>query len=470
MRKAERMAIRNKPLNRIKWMFFILFGGLSFYILYWTIFLSDTLMVNEYNPRLGLIEASVKRGAIVDRNGEILASSELTENGYERKYPFDNLFVHTVGYVDHGKSGLEKKYDLALIRSGDNLFEKLMRELNGNIVIGNTLKTTLDVTLQEIARQGLGSYRGAVVAMDPQTGGILAMVSSPDFSANNVADIYDEIAVDDEEASLLNRGTQGLYPPGSTFKVVTSIAYLENHAPSDFYYFCEGQDIIGSKSIHCYGNQAHGWVDLEAAFALSCNTSFAKISTELSKTRLKEISEQFLLNAPIEFDLETKASRFVLGEESTSDEMVVTVIGQGETEMTPLNDLLIAAAVAGQGTVKAPHLIQGIYNEAGDEVFAYEVRDYATIMTPAMAKQIAAYMAKTSSEGTAKDLNSLSYPVASKTGTAETDDELDHAWYIGYAPLDNPQIAIAIIVENSGSGSKFAVPIAKSMYQAYLGD
>lgn len=466
------LGLRNKPLKRVRLLFIVMFAGLTANILYFAIVQAETLVINDFNPRLEAMEASVIRGDIVDRNGLRLAYSTVSEGKQERVYPFDGVYAHTIGYTGIGKIGLEAYNNLDLIRSRNHLTDQVLEIFEKDMPKANSVITTLDGGLQALAYEQLGDNKGAVIAMDPKTGQVLAMVSKPDFDPNAIQTDFDLLIQDEDNASLLNRATQGLYPPGSTYKAITAIAWLEEHLESDFFHYCEGEIFIGQKVIHCYDSKAHGRISLEEAFAKSCNTAFAKLGNELDRDRLQGISSQFMYNQEIPFELEVSTSSFVLNSDSSPNDVVETVIGQGETLVTPLNNVMIACAIANDGLVKKPYIVDRIVSSKGEVIEQTLPEDYREVMTSDMAQTLGRYMITASEPGgTAGGLTTDTYSVASKTGTAEHNpEEKDHAWYIGYAPADNPQIAIAIIVEKVGPSSQFAVPIAEALYQYYLTD
>lgn len=468
MRIQEKLDIRNKPLKRIRVLFLLMFLGLTLYILYFIIIDAETLKINDYNPRLEEIESAVLRGPILDRNGVTIAKSILTNEGQKRIYPYNNLFAHSVGYVEFGKIGLESYSNLSLIRAHDNLWDKLGHTFDSNMPRGHSVVTSFDVELQSLAYELLGDNKGAIVAIDPLTGDVLAMVSKPDFNPNTIASDYEELSSLEGDASFLNRATQGLYPPGSTYKTITTIAYLEVFRESDFFNYCMGEDFFGQKIIHCYNSKAHGRLDLSEAFAHSCNTSYAKVGDEIDPVRLGEISEQFLFNQNIPFELPINQSMFQLTSDSIDAEVTETVIGQGKTLITPLNNALIACAIANKGELIQPRVVISELNQEGQVTFESEVKVYQTIMTPKMAEKLQDYMTLTTEFGTARSIDTSAYQVASKTGSAENSTGPAHAWYIGYAPVDYPRIALAIIVENVGSSTVNAVPIADELFKHYL--
>lgn len=466
--RKNHLAKRNKPILRVRWMFVAMFTVLTGYLLYFSILQSPDMVMNEYNPRLESLENSMLRGNITDRNGVLLAYSKDIGDSVIREYPFSNAFAHVVGYIDHGKSGIESIMNTTLLKTNNNPFKRLSLTFTGEKPEGNTVQLTLDSELQLLARELLGENRGAIVAMEPTTGNILAMVSTPDYNPNNISSLYESISTDNETAALLNRATQGLYPPGSTYKVMTTIAYLENNKEEDFFYYCLGQDIIGQKVLHCYNNTAHGRLDLKMAFALSCNTSYASIGQGLIPSRLKEISEAFGYNQKLDFVLESSMSQFVLDDDSSKPEISETSIGQGKTLVTPLQNLMMVTAIANDGLQMKPRLIDSVIDDNGNVLDTYEAEEGTQILSANMALLLEGYMTAASTDGTAKLLADKDYTSASKTGSAENPFGPAHAWYVGYAPLENPQIALAIVVENVGSSTVNAVPLAAELYDHYL--
>lgn len=459
---------RNKPLGRIRIMFAVMFIALSGYIIYYTLFLAPDMVMNDYNSRLTDIENSIVRGTIYDRNMEVLATSQVDGDDVVRIYPYGNTFAHTIGYVDYGRTGIEAYSHIDLIKTNSTLSERILAKVTNEKLQANSVVTTLDFELQLLARDLLGDNRGAIVAIEPSSGKILSMVSTPDFDPNNIENLYEGISKDADKAALLNRATQGLYPPASTYKIITTIAYLENNNEDDFSHYCLGEDIIGDKRIHCYNSVVHGRLSLDDAFAKSCNTAYAGIGQNLDADRLKEISEVFMYNKPIALELETSPSQFVLNSQSSKPEITETSIGQGKTLVTPLNSALIVSAIANDGIAMNPYLVDKILDDDGSILQTTLIGEGIPMITPDMANLLESYMLKTSKEGTAKSLYNDHYLIASKTGSAENGTGDAHAWYVGYAPADNPKIAIAVVVENVGSSSANAVPIAKELFDAYL--
>ncbi|PKM66382.1 MAG: peptidoglycan glycosyltransferase [Firmicutes bacterium HGW-Firmicutes-2] len=468
MNPNKRLEDRNKPLKRIRSLIVILFMILGLNIIYYVIFQSDNLVVNDYNPRLKAIENSVIRGDILDSNGYILATSKIENNQQIRMYPYGSLFAHVIGYMGYGKTGVEAYSYLDLIRTKENLWDKFMEGFTNDLPKGHSVVTTLDLDLQQLGRTLLGNNKGAIVAIEPKTGKILAMVSTPDYDPNNISTNYSTYLKDEASATLLNRATQGLYPPGSTFKILTALAYLQNHEVSDFSYECFGKDTFGEKTIHCYNNTVHGDLTLEEAFALSCNTAFAHIGEQLDMNELHNLTEMFGYNQRMQLELETSMSRYGIQNQKSDSERAETIIGQGRTLVTPLNNVMMVSILANDGHLIKPYLVSQVIAEDESIIREQKIMDAGRVLSEAHVVLIESFMKKTSEEGTAKQLNSNQYTVASKTGSADNSTGAAHAWYVGYAPIEEPRIAIAIIVENVGTGSAHAVPIAKALFDTYL--
>ena len=460
---------RNKPLTRINLLFVVMFLAIIGNIIYFIGFQANDLIIDDYNPRLSDMESQIDRGDILTQDGTIIATNAYDGLGnHKRIYPFGTTYAHLTGDMSGFTVGLEAVSNEDLLRSNTNIFQKFMIDLTSQKYEGYNIRTTIDHDLQMKARELLGDNKGAIVAMDPTTGAILAMVSTPSFDPNTIAQ-DSSLIIENPDKPLLNRATQGLYIPGSTFKTVTTIAYLEHYDESEFFHYCLGEDIAANTLIHCYGSKSHGRLGLEEAFALSCNTSYAQIGLLLDKQRLLEISEQFLFNEEISFDLPVTASTFTLNSESTDEELVYASFGQIDALVTPLNNCLIASAIANKGTLKKPYLVDSVETDAGAIVEAAQPSDYRQILTESLAAKLTQYMMATNEYGTAKSMDQSQYLIASKTGTAEKDDgKEDNALYIGFAPADDPKIVLSVVIENVGSSTLNSVPVADELFALYL--
>ena len=328
--------------------------------------------------------------------------------------------------------------------------------------------TSLNANLQVTAYQALGDRRGAVFVMEPSTGRILAMVSKPDFDPNTIADNWDYLIHDENDSSLLNRATNGAYPPGSTFKVVTALDYFRTYGSLEGYsYLCEGSITVDDHTIRCYGGTVHGQEDFYSAFAHSCNCAFADMGIGLGGGSLRNTAEDLLFNKALPLD-SYKTSTFSLDKNSVTPLVMQTSIGQGNTLVSPAHMAMITSAIANGGVLMKPTLIDEVINNSGESVSKTESSAYKRLMTGNEANLLGKLMKNVVDTGTATALSGRGYSVAGKTGSAEFDENgSSHSWFIGYSNIDDPDIALAVIVENGGTGSESAVPIAAQIFDAY---
>lgn len=433
---------------------------------------SEDFINSVYNSRQDLFSARIHRGDILSADGKILAETVVDAEGKEtRYYPYGNMFAHAVGYSVNGKSGIESQMNFNLLRSHTFFLEQIVNELQGKKNQGDTVVTTLDYTLQNVAYQALGSYNGAVLVLEPSTGKIRAMVSKPDFDPNTIAAEWDNFLQSDS-AVLLNRATQGLYPPGSTFKIFTTLEYVHETSDENAYqYECNGSITQDGASIHCYNNKSHGTETLKDSFANSCNSSYASLGLTLDITKFNELCQSMLFGTNLPTSYASSVSKFSLTEDAGTSMIMETAIGQGETLVTPMHMALLASSIANHGVLMRPYVVDHTENEKGVVVKEYSPAIYGTLLSEEDASLLQEYMSAVVSDGTGKKLSGQSYSAYGKTGSAEfTSSKGDgtHSWFVGYASReDKEDIALAVIVEDSGTGSEYAVPIAKKIFDEY---
>ena len=466
---------KNREFVVIAYGFLAIFLAMIAYLAYFQAARSEAFINNPYNPRLDGFAERIVRGDIKTEGGTLLASTKVAQDGSERRvYPQGRLYAHAVGFADNGKAGLEAAYDFELLRSHTFVLERVVNEIEGKKNQGDTLVTTLDDALQRAAFDALGDRKGAVVVIEPDTGKIRAMVSKPDFDPNTIVTDWDAILASDEsDAVLLNRATQGLYPPGSTFKLVTALEYMRERPKNykSYHYTCTGSITREGYTLHCFGNAVHGEVDLETSLAKSCNSSFANIGLSLNGKDFSETCEELLFNRRLPFDLAASKSRFSLKKDAGESEVMATAIGQGKTLASPLHMALIVCAVQNDGVLMRPYLAERVENSDGGKVERYEPSVCGRLMTEKEAKILRRYMKSVVTEGTASALKNDRYTAAGKTGSAEYGNEKgkSHAWFVGYANAKGSHpLAVSVIVEGGGSGSAVAVPIAKSVFDTYF--
>lgn len=447
-----------------------LFLGLIGYVIKFTVRDAAAVITSPYNKRTTALAENIRRGTIKSANDKVLAASGEDEEGNDyREYPYEDMFAHVVGYAGHGKSGLESAFNYELLTSHEELIRQLKNGVTGKKNEGDTLITSLDTRLQKAAYEALDDYRGAVVAIEPKTGKVRAMVSKPDFDPNELDDIWEDISSDNEKSPLLNRATQGLYPPGSTYKVITALEYLlENPtAVNDFSYHCEGETVVNSVRIKCYQGEVHGEEGFTSAFAHSCNTAFVTMGSKLNLKKFLALNQDCLFGQKISFDLPVTKSRLGLTKKTEKSDLPQAVIGQGNTLMTPFHNALLMCAVANDGILLKPTLVDQIKSADGVVVRKTKSEKYGTLMDKSDAAILQKMLRKVVTDGTGYALDTDEYTVAGKTGTAENENENSHAWFVGYSNIEDPDLVVCVIVENSGAGSKYAAPIAREVFDSY---
>jgi peptidoglycan glycosyltransferase len=473
-RKTKKRKKSNRQIRTVTYLFVALFLWMMGYTCHYSMTHQQELINNSYNSRQELLIAQNTRGTIYASGGQVLAETQTDENGDEtRVYPYSNMFAHVVGYASNGKYGVESLANYYLINSNARLSDKVESEVSGEKYPGDSVVTTLDVALQEIAYQSLGFYKGAVIVTEPSTGKILAMVSKPDFDPNSIDAQWDSLIDDKESTVLLNRATQGLYPPGSTFKIVTALEYIRENADSysQYGYQCNGSFSHGADVINCYHGTAHGYVDFKKSFAKSCNSSFANIGLQLNRSRFASTLSDLLFNKELPVSFAYNKSSLVIDETTSDSDVMQAAIGQGTTQITPLHLNMITSAIANGGVLMKPYLVDHVENVDGTIVKQFNPDSYKRLMSAEEASTLTELMQEVVESGTGMKLSGLSYTAAGKTGSAEyssvkTDS---HAWFTGFAPAEDPEVCVTIIIEGAGSGGDYAVPIAKRIFDAYFG-
>lgn len=454
--------------------FTCLFLALAGYITHYSVTHQQELINNSYNGRQQMLLAQNRRGSILSADGEILAKTVENEDGEEvREYPYGNLFSHVVGYSVNGRLGVEAQANYYLINSNAPLSQKASLDVNNEKYPGDNVFTTLDVELQQVASTALGVYKGAIIVTEPSTGKILAMVSKPDFNPEEIEAIWDELIADDDSSILLNRATQGLYPPGSTFKIVTALEYVRQNPDTfgNYNYQCNGAITRGEDRIQCYHGSVHNSVGFTRSFAKSCNTSFANIGLSLNRENFASTLDQLLFNRELSLSMPYSQSNVDVSEDTSESDMMQVSIGQGTTSITPMHLNMITCAIANNGTLMKPYVVEHVENCAGSTIKSFAPSVYKTMLSEEEAAIMRDLMTNVVTGGTASRLDGLSYTAAGKTGSAEygTVKGDSHAWFTGFAPAENPEVCVTIIIEGAGAGGDYAVPIAKRIFDAYFG-
>lgn len=452
----------------------LIFLSLAIYLLYFNFTQREDYISNPYNKRQANYGKDIIRGKILDKDGNVLAQTNIDDNGYEyREYPYGNLYSHVVGYSGYGNSGLEAKKNFDLLTSHENLISQIQNDFQNKKNHGDNVVTTLDTNLQSAASQALGSQKGAVVCMEPKTGKILAMYSNPGFDPNSIEANWDAYNADTENTPLLNRATQGLYPPGSTFKILTALEFKrQNKNYNQFQYDCNGYITYDNVNISCYNQNAHGHLDLSSAFANSCNCAFMTIGQSLDANKFSKTCENLLFNSKLPQVVAASKTRFPLTNSDTMLEKMFTSMGQGKTLVSPYHMALISSAIANNGVLMKPYLVSSISNVAGDNVESYSPSKYKTLITSDESAYLKNLMSGVVTNGTASGLSNYGYSIAGKTGTAEYSDvnkDKSHSWFVGFSNVEDPDLVVSVVLEGS-DGYMSATNVAGSLFRAYHGN
>ena len=351
--------------------------------------------------------------------------------------------------------------------------EQVGNELSGRKNPGDNVYTTLDAEVQQAAYAALGDRKGVVIAMEPDTGKVLAMVSKPGYDPNTLLQDWDWLTDGGNgEGQLLNRATQGLYPPGSTFKIVTALEYMREHPGGyrDYQFDCSGVYVNGDYRIKCYHGTAHGHQDFTRSFANSCNGAFSSLGLGLNLGAFRDTAKSLLFNSPLPITgLPYKQSSFQMGPGADTWEILQTSIGQGTTQVTPMHNAMITAAIANGGTLMKPYFLNSVETAGGEEIKKFMPASYGSLMTAGEAEGLTELMRTVVTEGTGSAVRTDAYTVAAKTGSAEFETGKEtHAWFTGFAPVENPKLVVTVLVEEGGSGGKAAAPIARQLFDIYM--
>ena len=459
------MNLESKRIIRVLIFISTLFISLILYLSYFQLFKSEKIIANTFNKRNWMGEEKILRGTIVDRNGEVLAYSEKQGDTQVRNYPKGKLYGHIIGYSyrEYGKAALESTYNKELLDLKEsNPIDELKAILeSGKEQFGNDLVLTIDDRLQKRAYDLLGENKGSIVLMNPTNGEVYAMVSNPVFNPASLKEDWGDI-IESEESYLLNRSTMGLYAPGSIFKVITATSSLESSSVSKNFN-CTGSTTIDGYTLNDYGKTAHGNLDLSEALVKSCNVAFGQMGVQIGRDSLKDMAERYMLNKEIPFDLKTSKSQF--SKDKMDDaELSATAIGQGKTLVTPLNMALMTSAIANNGEMVKPILVKEVKDHDGETIKMSSSKTVSTVTSSQTASELKGMMTEVVRRGTGTNASIRNVSVAGKTGTAENETDKTHAWFVGFAPVENPKLAVAVILENSGStGGSAAAPIARDI-------
>ncbi len=474
----------NAPIIRVFGLVVVLFALLLIWTSRWTVFDASSLDNNPLNSRTLIDELRIKEGRIIADDGTVLAKSVPAGGGtWSRTYPIGPLFSHPVGYSipAQGRSaGLERSDgpDLRGLQTG---LSSIFGQLGGSTQVGDDVYTTLDPKAQQVAVQQLAGRAGSVVALNPRTGGVMVMYSNPTYNDNHP----DARCALGETACQLNRSTQGAYPPGSTFKIVTLTAGLDSgkFTPNSV---LNGNSpkLISGVPLENDGNQSWGPQTLTTALTYSINTIFAQVAQDVGRATMTTYMQRFgfYSKPPLDYPPDQlNVSRpwapngrpYPPG--SPNEDIGRIGIGQGGLLVTPLQMAMVASAVANGGKLMVPHMTARVVDSTGRTVKTISPTVYNQVMKPSVAAEITQMMRNVVEEGTGTPAQLGGISVAGKTGTASigpTGSNLTEPWFIGFAPVNDPKVAVAVTIDQTqgGFGGTVAAPIAAKVMQTLLSE
>ena len=474
----------NAPLRRVAISVLVLFTLLIVNVNVIQVVRSDELRSDGRNTRVLVEEYDSERGSIVAGGTEI-ANSVPTDDAltYLRQYANGPVFAPVTGYYSlvYGNAQMERAADDVLSGEDARLFTRRLADLfTGRDPSGGDVVLTLDPAVQEAAMAGLEGVTGAVVALDPSTGAVLGMASTPTYDPNQLSS-HDPAAIRAYADQLgsqqidprLNRAINARYSPGSIFKVVVSAAALSSGQYTPDTVIPAPQELVlpGTRTaLENFGGSAcdpSGRQSLIDALTISCNTAFAQLGIDLGEDRVREMAEAFGIDGEgMEIPLTVDGS--TIGEIQNDAELGVSSIGQQDVQLTPLQAAMIASAVADDGTLMRPYLVDQVRAPDLSVIDQTDPEELSQPVSADVADQLTEMMTSVVENGSGRRAKIPGVTVAGKTGTAENAGP-DHNWFIGFAPADDPQIAVAVFVANGGgTGGDVSAPIARDVMQAYL--
>lgn len=446
----------------------ILFLGLIIYLNYFMIFQSETYRESTQNKRNQYTANNIIRGPFYDRDNNLLAQTYKDENNHQiREYLFPKEYSHIIGYnyKSLGRTGLEDTMNKYLTDNSIKDAGDLKDEILSNERMGDSVYLTTDTRVQTDVSHLMEGYKGAVVALNPKTGEIYSLISMPQYDPNTVGTNWEKVSTS-KDAELFNRALNGKYPPGSIMKIITTSAILENGVEQSYNH--TGKAKVSGYEFKDFGRSELGKVDLSKAFSLSLNTYFVTKVQDVGLSNFEALAKKFYFDNNIPFDLPVTTSTLNFGAGTDRVALSASAIGQGKVLSTPLHMALMTSAIANDGAMMKPYVVNKIVDRKGETVYTSEPKVLANPITSEIASEVTDLMIKTTKSGTARNASLKNIQVASKTGTAENSTGENHSWYVGFAPADDPKVVVAVIVEQGGLGGETATPIGRDVILSVL--
>jgi peptidoglycan glycosyltransferase len=477
----------NKPIRRVTVVLMVLFAALFANGTYLMVFKQSSLNANTLNRRVRDEDFAQNRGSILAGDIPIAYSKPVDDRfKYQRKYSNGELYAPITGFFsyDHATTGLENSYNSELAGTDDSLFVRRMIDMVTNqSPQGASVQTTIDPDVQKAAADALGNQKGAAVALDPKTGAVLAMVTSPSYDPNKIAshdvkksDKAYTKAIKDKTNPMSNRAAREIYPPGSTFKLVTAAAALGKGMTPDSKVSSPNRLLLPGTTTYLHNEDGMSCggdkITLTHALEVSCNTAFANVGLSVGADDLREQAQKFGFGSRHLDDIGGVAS--VFPDELNESQLALSSIGQYDVAASPLQMAMVAAAVANDGKAMEPYLVSSVRSPDLQVLSKTKPKEISQAMTPEHAKQLRQMMVDVVQNGTGTPAQIPGISVGGKTGTAQSDpNRKPYAWFTAIAPADgDSQIAVAVMVEDADiprqdiAGGRLAAPVAKAMIRA----
>lgn len=456
--------IENKRYIRVLTLISILFLIILGYMTYFQVVKADKLKNDENNKRNWVDDNKLKRGNILDRDGNILAQTIDGENKEKiRNFPYGKTYAHLVGYNSkkYGKTGLEKRFNSVLINKHDKTPIAELKKIVIDQKEGNTIKLTTNTQLQEFALSLLNGKNGSVILMNPKTGEVLAMADSPTFDPNNIEKEWNNIINDEKNATLLQRSTSGLFAPGSVYKLVTGTAILENLKGTFLKYNDKGATTIENYTIRNLLNKRYGNIDLKKAIEVSANTYFADKVGEVGVDKMIDVNKRFMFGEDIDTDFKLTKSPLAFNKNTTALELATGAFGQGKVLVTPMQVALFTSAIANDGNMMKPFVVKEILDPNGKVIKETKPEILSKVSDVETMKTMKEYLKNSGDVNFRGFVNGQK--VGGKTGTAEVTKDILNAWSTVFYPADDPRLVCTIVYEGVDFMGVKTIPMSKQL-------
>lgn len=456
--------IENKRYIRVLTLISILFLIILGYMTYFQVVKADKLKNDENNKRNWVDDNKLKRGNILDRDGNILAQTIDGENKEKiRNFPYGKTYAHLVGYNSkkYGKTGLEKRFNSVLINKHDKTPIAELKKIVIDQKEGNTIKLTTNTQLQEFALSLLNGKKGSVILMNPKTGEVLAMADSPTFDPNNIEKEWNNIINDEKNATLLQRSTSGLFAPGSVYKLVTGTAILENLKGTFLKYNDKGATTIENYTIRNFLNKRYGNIDLKKAIEVSANTYFADKVGEVGVDKMIDVNKRFMFGEDIDTDFKLTKSPLAFNKNTTALELATGAFGQGKVLVTPMQVALFTSAIANDGNMMKPFVVKEILDPNGKVIKETKPEILSKVSDVETMKTMKEYLKNSGDVNFRGFVNGQK--VGGKTGTAEVTKDILNAWSTVFYPADDPRLVCTIVYEGVDFMGVKTIPMSKQL-------